>query len=88
MHLLNEILLMNDVCCVAKVTKKSTIAKAIGSGTGVVAGGLTLVGGALTIATGGLAAVPVLIGKLYNPLSTDTAGHRPADTVLARLATS
>ena len=54
---------MTFVALVAKVTKESTIAKAIGSGTGVVAGGLTLLGGALTIATGGLAAVPVLIGK-------------------------
>ena len=43
--------------------RKSTIAKAVSSGSGIVGGGLTLVGGALTIATGGIAAIPVLIGK-------------------------
>lgn len=50
---------------IESVLKKTTIAKAVGSGSGIVAGGLTLVGGALTIAaTGGLAAVPILIGKI------------------------
>ena len=45
-------------------TRKTTIAKAVGSGSGVLAGGLTVIGGALTIAaTGGIAAVPMLIGK-------------------------
>ena len=45
-------------------TKKASVAKAIGSGTGILGGGLTIIGGALTIAaTGGIAAVPILLGK-------------------------
>ena len=50
---------------IESIHRKSTIAKAVGSGSGIIAGGLTLVGGAITIATGGLAAVPVLIGPYY-----------------------
>ena len=51
---------------IESIHRKSTIAKAVGSGSGIIAGGLTLVGGAITIATGGLAAVPVLIGPYYS----------------------
>ena len=40
------------------------ITLAIGSGTGILGGGLTVIGGGLTIAsTGGIAAVPILLGK-------------------------
>ena len=46
-------------------TKKTSLAKAIGSGSGILGGGLTMVGGALTIATGGAAALPMLLGKPY-----------------------
>jgi len=43
-------------------TKKTSLAKAIGSGTGILGGGLTVIGGGLTIAsTGGIAAVPILL---------------------------
>ena len=47
-------------------TKKTSLAKAIGSGSGILGGGLTMVGGALTIATGGAAALPMLLGKPYH----------------------
>ena len=53
---------------IESIHRKSIIAKAVGSGSGIVAGGLTLVGGAITIATGGLAAVPVLIGPYLAPV--------------------
>ena len=47
-------------------TKKTSLAKAIGSGTGILGGGLTVVGGALTIVTAGAAAVPILLGIFTN----------------------
>ena len=47
-----------------KVAKKSTIAKAVSSSSGAVAGTLGVIGGSLTLASAGSAAVPILfIGK-------------------------
>ena len=61
------------------VSKKSGIAKAIGSGSGALAGGLTLIGGALTIATGGVAAVPVLLAGTGLGLAAGVGGGAAAD---------
>ena len=44
-------------------TKKTSVAKAVGSGSGILGGGLTVIGGVLTIFTGGAAAIPMLLGK-------------------------
>ena len=68
--------------------RKTTIAKAVGSGSGILAGGLTVVGGALTIAaTGGIAAVPMLIGKSFSgfTLVTRISVHARI-SVLARIS--
>ena len=62
------------------VSKKSGIAKAIGSGSGALAGGLTLIGGALTIVTGGVAAVPVLLAGTGLGLAAGVGGGAAAVT--------
>ena len=61
------------------VSKKSSIAKAIGSGGGAIGGGLTLVGGILTIATAG-AALPVLIAGTSIGLASGIGGGAAAVT--------
>ena len=53
-------------------TKKTSLAKAVGSGSGILGGGLTVVGGALTIVTGGAAAIPMLLGIASNMFSHTT----------------
>jgi hypothetical protein len=65
---------------VDRVSKKGIIARAIGSGTGIVAGGLTIIGGALTIATGGLAAVPILIAGTGVGIAAGVTGGAAAIT--------
>jgi hypothetical protein len=61
------------------VSKKSSIAKAIGSGGGALGGGLTLIGGILTIATAG-AALPVLIAGTSIGLASGIGGGAAAVT--------
>ena len=61
------------------VSKKSGIAKAIGSGGGAIGGGLTLVGGILTIASMG-AALPVLLAGTSIGLASGIGGGAAAVT--------
>jgi len=61
------------------VSKKSGLAKAIGSGGGIVAGGLTLIGGALTIASAG-AALPILLAGTGLGLASGVGGGAAAVT--------
>ena len=61
------------------VTKKTGIAKAIGSGGGAIGGGLTMLGGIMTIATAG-AALPVLIAGTSIGLASGLGGGAAAVT--------
>ena len=61
------------------ITKKTGIAKAIGSGGGAIGGGLTMLGGILTIATAG-AALPVLIAGTSIGLASGIGGGAAAVT--------
>ena len=64
---------------VDSVSKKSGIAKAIGSGGGAIGGGLTLIGGILTIASAG-AALPVLLAGTSIGLASGIGGGAAAIT--------
>jgi len=59
--------------------RKTGVAKIVGSGSGAVAGGLTLIGGALTIATAG-AALPVLLAGTSLGLAAGVTGGAAAIT--------
>ena len=55
------------------MSRKTGIAKAIGSGTGALGGGLTLIGGVLTIASAGMA-LPVLLAGTSIGLAAGVGG--------------
>lgn len=62
------------------VSKRGGMVRAVGSGSGVVAGGLTLVGGILTIASAGIATVPILIAGAGLGLAAGVTGGAAAVT--------
>ena len=62
-----------------RVTRKTTIAKIAGSGSGIVAGGLTIMGGIMTIASAG-AALPVLLAGTGIGIAAGVGGGAAAIT--------
>lgn len=66
---------------IESVSRKSGMAKMIGSGGGVLAGGLTIIGGALTIASMG-AAFPLLVAGTSLGLASGVAGGKESEATV------